>query len=61
MPAVSKKQQRFMGAELKRKRAGKKTKTHMTEKQMEEFASTKTKHLPMKKTVKRKSQSKKKK
>ena len=54
MPAVSKKQQRFMGAELKRKRAGKKTKTHMTEKQMEEFASTNTKHLPKKTQSKKK-------
>ena len=48
MPAKSKTQQRLMGAELNRKRAGKKTKTKMTEKQMEEFASTGTKHLPVK-------------
>ena len=48
MPAVSKKQQRFMGAELARKREGKKTKTKMTEKQLEEFASTKRKGLPSK-------------
>ena len=45
-PAVSKAQQRLMGAELARKRAGKKTKTKMTEAQLEEFASTKTKKLP---------------
>lgn len=38
-PAVSEKQRRFMGAELARKRAGKKTRTGMTEKQLEEFAS----------------------
>ena len=43
MPAVSRKQQKFMGAELARKRAGKKTKTKMTEAQLEEFASTKPK------------------
>ena len=45
-PSISKKQQQFMGAELARKRAGKKTKTKMSEKQLEEFASTKTKGLP---------------
>lgn len=49
MPAVSKKQQRFMGAELRRKRAGKKTKTKMTEAQLKEFAETKRKKLPKKK------------
>ena len=48
-PAVSKKQQRFMGAELARKRAGKKTRTKMSAKQLEEFASTKRKGLPKKK------------
>ena len=46
MPSVSKKQQRFMGAELARKRAGKKTKTSMSEQQLEEFAHTKRKGLP---------------
>lgn len=46
MPAVSKKQQRFTGAELARKRAGKKTRSGMTEKQLEEFAHTKRKGLP---------------
>ena len=46
MPAVSKKQQMMMGAELARKRAGKKTRTGMTAKQLEEFASTKIKGLP---------------
>ena len=49
MPAVSKKQQQFFGAELARKRAGKKTRTKMTEKQLEEYASTKRKGLPRKK------------
>ncbi len=46
MPAKSKAQQRFMGAELERKREGKKAKTNMTTKQLEEFASTKRKGLP---------------
>lgn len=48
MPAVSKKQQEFMGAELARKRKGEKTSTGMSEKQLEEFASTKRKGLPEK-------------
>ena len=39
MPAVSEKQRKFMGAELARKRAGKKTETGMSEKQLSEFAS----------------------
>lgn len=43
MPAVSRKQQQFMAIELARKRAGKKTKTKMTTKQLGEFASTKRK------------------
>lgn len=46
MPAVSKKQQQFMGAELARKRAGKKTQTGMSAQQLEDFASTKRKGLP---------------
>ncbi len=37
-PAVSKAQQRFAGAELRRKRAGKKTRTGMTESQLEDYA-----------------------
>lgn len=41
MPAVSGRQRRFMGAELGRKRAGKKTQTGMSEQQLREFASTK--------------------
>ena len=49
MPAVSKKQQQFMGAELARKRAGKKTVTKMSEQQLKEFAGTKTKGLPTRK------------
>ena len=47
-PAVSKKQQQFFGAELARKRAGKKTRTSMTEAQLEEFACTKRSKLPSK-------------
>tara|TARA_B100000745_G_C20032684_1_gene351650 strand:- start:18 stop:683 length:666 start_codon:yes stop_codon:yes gene_type:complete len=39
MPAKTEKQRRFMGAELSRKRKGKKTRTDMTESQLEEFAS----------------------
>ena len=38
MPPKSKKQQRFMGAELARKRAGKKTRTGMSEKKLREYA-----------------------
>ena len=53
MPAVSKKQQRFMGAELSRKRAGKKTKTGMSAKQLKEYAATKRKGLPAKAKKKR--------
>lgn len=48
-PAVSRKQQQFMGADLARARAGKKTKTKMSEKQLEEFAGTKRKRLPARK------------
>ena len=46
-PAKSEKQRRFMGAELARKRAGKKTKTDMSEKQLSDFA-----HKPRKKKSK---------
>ena len=37
-PAVSARQQRFMGAELARSRAGKATQTKMTTAQLEDFA-----------------------
>ena len=40
MPAQSEKQRKFMGAELQRKREGKKTQTGMSEKQLEDFART---------------------
>lgn len=43
MPSTSKRQQRFMGAELERKREGKPTKTRMTEKQLREYASKRRK------------------
>jgi len=49
MPAVSQKQQQFMGAELARKRAGESTQTGMSEKQLKDFASTKRKGLPVRK------------
>jgi hypothetical protein len=52
MPAVSKKQQQLMGADLARARAGKKTRTGMSEKQLREFAGTKTKGLPTRKAKK---------
>ena len=51
-PAKSKAQQRLMGADLARKRAGKKTRTGMSAKQLEEFASTKRKGLPARKKKK---------
>jgi len=38
MPSVSERQRRFMGAELARKRAGKKTKTGMSESQLKDFS-----------------------
>ena len=49
MPAISKKQQQFMGAELARKRAGKRTKTKMTTRQLKDYAGTKHKGFPEKK------------
>lgn len=39
MPAKSEKQRKFFGAELARKRAGKKTSTGLAEKILSEFAS----------------------
>lgn len=50
MPAKSKAQQRFMGAELQRAREGKKTQTGLSEAKLEEMASKpKGKKLPEKK------------
>ena len=43
MPAKSEKQRKFMGAELARKRAGKKTKTGMSAGQLEDFAKKRKK------------------
>lgn len=39
MPAKSERQRKYMGAELARKRAGKRTKTGMSEKQLSDYAS----------------------
>ena len=38
MPAKTRRQQKFFGAELARKRAGKKTRTGMTERNLKEHA-----------------------
>lgn len=54
MPAKSVAQQRFMGAELSRRRAGKKTVTGMSETQLGEFAGTKRKGLPRRARMRRK-------
>ena len=48
-PAVSKKQQEMMGADLARAREGKRTRTGMSKPQLEEFASTSRKGLPERK------------
>jgi len=39
MPAKTEKQRRFMGAELERKREGKRTQTGMSEAELEKWAS----------------------
>lgn len=59
MPSVSKSQQRYFGAALARKKAGKPAADDpkMTKKQLEEFASTNLKGLPEK--VKQKGKKKK--
>lgn len=38
MPSRTEKQRKFMGADLARKRTGKKTKSGMTERQLRDFA-----------------------
>lgn len=43
MPAVSERQRRFFGAELARKRAGKKTRTGMSEEKLRHYAAKPTK------------------
>lgn len=58
MPAKSKAQQRLAGADLRRKRAGKKTRTGMTAKQLKDFAGTKRKGLPVRKKAKKKREKK---
>ena len=45
-PAVSRAQASLMGADLARKRAGKKTRTALTEAQLREFAAPPHKDLP---------------
>ena len=47
MPSTSEKQRRFMGAELGRLRAGQKTQTGMSEKQLSEFAGSVKHHSPI--------------
>jgi hypothetical protein len=42
MPAKTEKQRKFMGAELQRKREGKKTSTGMSESELEKMASKPT-------------------
>jgi hypothetical protein len=54
MPSKSQAQQKFFGAELSRKRAGKKGKTDMSEEEVAEFASTPHKGLPKKAKAKKK-------
>ncbi len=46
MAAVSKAQQQLAGADLRRKRQGKKTRTGMTERQLKDYAATPRKGLP---------------
>jgi hypothetical protein len=48
MPSRSKAQQKFFGAELARKRAGKETQTDMSMAEMDKMASTPHKGLPEK-------------
>ena len=53
MPAKSKAQQRYFGAELGRKRAGKKTETGLSEEKLSEMAAKpKGKRLPERKAKK---------
>lgn len=46
MPSYTEKQRRFAGADLARKRAGKRTKTAMSEKQLSEFAGSVRSKMP---------------
>ena len=54
MPAVSQKQQEFMGAKLAEERKTGHNETGMSTSQLKDFASTKRKGLPMRKTSVRK-------
>lgn len=49
LPSVSQSQQRLMGADLARAKAGEKTRTGMSESKLKEFASTKRNNLPFRK------------
>ena len=49
MPAKSKAQQRFFGAELARSRAGKKTRTGLSRRVLRKFAKTRRRGLPARK------------
>jgi hypothetical protein len=49
MPAKSKAQQKLMGADLRRKRQGKATRTGMTKADLHDFASTRRQGLPTRK------------
>ena len=51
MPEKSEKQRKFMGSELARKRAGKKTKTDMSAKQLKDFARKKKQMEELKKKI----------
>ena len=54
MPSTSKRMRRFMGAEYRRKKQGKRTRTGMTLAQLADYASTPEKGLPERKRKKRK-------
>jgi len=51
MPAVSQVQQAMMGADLRRAKAGQKTRTGMTIGQLKDFAGTPRKGLPKRRTI----------
>lgn len=53
MPAVSEKQRKLAGADLARLRAGKKTRTGMSESQLRDFAKKPVKKIKRKPRVKK--------
>ncbi len=55
MPSNTERQRRFMGAELRRKRQGKRTKTGMSETQLGHFAAKVESHAFIKKAKKKRS------